>query len=68
MEHVPAPTSVTVTPETVHTEGVVEVKLTGRPELAEAVTTKGPSPRVLSLKAPKVMVWSEADPRMVLVA
>jgi hypothetical protein len=34
---VPAEISVAVEPETVQTEGVVDVKLTGRPELAVAV-------------------------------
>jgi hypothetical protein len=37
MMQVPAVTSVAVAPDTVHTEGVNEVKTTARPELAEAV-------------------------------
>ena len=36
--HVPAPTKVTVEPDTVHTEAVPDVNATDRPELAVAVT------------------------------
>ncbi len=38
---VPAEVSIAVEPETVQTEGVVDVKLTGRPELAEAIKATG---------------------------
>jgi hypothetical protein len=44
MVHVPALTSVTVTPDTVQTEEVVEAKLTANPELAVALTGKGAAP------------------------
>src|SRR5262249_12523832 len=44
--HVPAPTSVTVDPATLHTPGVPEPNDTGRPELAVALT---------------VNVWSVSD-------
>ena len=37
MEQVPPPTTVTVVPATVHTVGVVEAKLTVRPELEVAL-------------------------------
>jgi uncharacterized NAD-dependent epimerase/dehydratase family protein len=40
--HVPAVSSVTVVPETVQTEGVVEAKLTGRLEVAVALSIKEP--------------------------
>ncbi len=33
------------------------VKLTGRPELAVALTVKSASPTVLSASAPNVIVW-----------
>ena len=42
---VPVATSVTVAPDTVHTAGVVEAKLTARPEDAVAVTGNGAVPR-----------------------
>ncbi len=43
--HVPAVSSVTVVPETVQTEGVVEAKLTGRLEVAVALTVNDPAER-----------------------
>jgi hypothetical protein len=42
MVHVPAVTRVMVVPETVHTEVVVEAKLTGRFEVAVALTVNDP--------------------------
>jgi hypothetical protein len=42
---VPAVTMVTVDPETVHTEAVCELKVTGRPELDWALRVSGPSLR-----------------------
>jgi hypothetical protein len=59
MEQVPAPTIVTVDPETVHTEVLPEVKTTVRPAasvLTDAAT--GESPKVAPLKAEKVIVWA----------
>ena len=53
---VPAATIVTVLPETVHTPVVVELKLTGRPELAVAPTVNGASPKVWFARVPKLMV------------
>src|SRR5580698_8537236 len=50
---VPAPTMVTVEPETVHTDKVVDVMLTARPEDAEALTVKGATPKVTLLNGPK---------------
>jgi len=44
MEQVPEATRVTAIPETVQTDGVVEVKLTGRPEVAVALRLKGGVP------------------------
>ena len=46
--HVPAATSVTVDPLTVHTPATSDEKLTGRPEEAVAVTVNGGVPIVLS--------------------
>ncbi len=56
---VPAEISVAVEPETVQTEGVVEVKLTGRPELAVAVNAIGTDVLIACAgTAPKVIVWA----------
>jgi hypothetical protein len=44
IEHVPAATSVTVTPETVQTEGVFEANVTVRPESAVALSANGAEP------------------------
>jgi hypothetical protein len=44
--HCPAPTKLTVVPETVHTEGVPEEKATGSPEVAVAATVYGGPPTV----------------------
>jgi hypothetical protein len=61
MEQVPKDSSVTVVAESVHTSGVVELKLTGRPELAVALTVIGEVPNEglngWLESAPKVMVW-----------
>jgi hypothetical protein len=54
---VPAPTSVTVPPDTVHTAEVVEAKLTANPELALALTANGEAPNTWLDKLPKLMVW-----------
>ena len=53
----PTETSVTVPLDTVHTAGVVEAKLTARPEEAVAETANGAAPKVWFESAPKVMVW-----------
>jgi hypothetical protein len=50
-------TSVTVAPDTVQTGSVVDVKLTGRPEEAVALTVNGAVFRAWFERAPKVMVW-----------
>ena len=53
----PAATSVAVVPDTVHTDVVVEAKLTGRPEDAVALRVKGAAPSVWFGREPNVMVW-----------
>jgi hypothetical protein len=53
----PAETSVTVAPDTAQTEGVVEVKLTAKPEDAVAPTVNGAVPKGRSASDPKAMVW-----------
>jgi hypothetical protein len=63
MEHDPAATIVTVLPATVQTAVVVEVKLTGRPELAVALTGNGAAPNVTLFRTPKVIV---CDPPLTL--
>jgi hypothetical protein len=57
MVHVPAPTSVTVVPDTVQTDEVVEAKLTANPELALALTANGAAPNTWPDSAPNVMAW-----------
>jgi hypothetical protein len=41
---------------TVQTAGVVDAKLTGRPELAVAPTVNGAAPKVASLNTPNAIV------------
>jgi hypothetical protein len=53
----PAATSVTVAPDTVHTDVVVEAKLTANPELALALTAKGAAPNTWPDRLPNVMLW-----------
>ena len=60
MVHTPGATSVTVVPDTVQTNVVVEAKLTGRPEDAVAVSVKGALPSTKFESAPKVIVWDSA--------
>jgi hypothetical protein len=52
----PIATSVTVVPDTVQTEGVVDAKLTGKPEEAVALSVTGPLPKAWFESAAKVMV------------
>ena len=44
IEQVPPPTTVSVVPETVQTDMVVEAKLTVSPEVEEALSEKGETP------------------------
>jgi hypothetical protein len=60
IEHVPAARIVTVLPETVQTEGVVEAKVTANPELAVALTLNGATPSVTLLNEPNEMVCAAA--------
>jgi hypothetical protein len=48
---------VTIPPVTTQTAGVVETKLTARPELAVAAMGIGPAFKPALLKGPKAMVW-----------
>ena len=57
MVQVPAALSVAVTPETVQTAGVVEAKLAGKPELADAERVRV-RPAVCGGIAPKAMLWA----------
>ncbi len=57
----PAVSRVTVVPETVQTEGVVEAKLTGRLEVAVALTANDPAERGYEVVAGlNVIVCEEA--------
>jgi hypothetical protein len=60
MVHVPTATNVTVPPDTVQTDEVVEAKLTAKPELAVALTAKGAVPNAWLDSAPNVIVWLPA--------
>lgn len=55
--HVPTAASVAVVPDTVHTAGVVDPKVTASPEDAVALTVNGALPNARLESAPKVMVW-----------
>jgi hypothetical protein len=54
--------AVTVVPETVQVAGVVDAKLTGSPEVAEAVkvSVPVPTPNVRSERGENEMVWDES--------
>ena len=54
---VPAATRVIVKPLTVQTAGVVELRVTARPDEAVGVTVSGDWARVLLEIAAKVIVW-----------
>jgi hypothetical protein len=54
---VPTAASVTVAPDTVQTDEVVEARLTANPELALALTVNGAAPNTWPESAPNVMVW-----------
>ena len=58
MMQVPAATNVSVAPLTVHVLGVVEAKLTVRPELALATSGAGALPKVWLPGEAKEMVWA----------
>jgi hypothetical protein len=53
---VPTATNVTVDPDIVQIVEVCELKLTGRPEVAVALTANGAEPNALSDNAPKLIV------------
>src|ERR1035437_5946676 len=57
MVQVPTETSVTVEPATVQTGAVSELKLTGRPDVAVALSANGAVPNARSESAPKVILW-----------
>jgi hypothetical protein len=56
MEQVPGATTVTILPNTVQTDGVVELKLTASPELSVAVIANGAAPSTTLLNEPNVIV------------
>ena len=55
---VPVVTKVTVVPETVHTGGVSDEKLTGNPDDAVALTVNGDADSERSASAAKLIIWS----------
>ena len=57
IEQVPAPASVTRFPATVQTPVVVEAKLTGRPDDADASSVTFPEPNATLPRALNVIVW-----------
>ena len=56
IEQVPGATTETTIPKTVQTEGVFDVNVTERPELAVALIVKGEVPRVTLFRGPNVIV------------
>ena len=60
MAHVPAPTSVSAVPLTLHTLGVVDSNVTARPEVAVAIRAAGAVPSVWLPGEMKEMVWVPA--------
>jgi hypothetical protein len=56
IEQEPPPAIVTVLPDTVQTAGVVEAKLTARPELAVALTVNGDTPYATPPSEPNAIV------------
>ena len=56
MVQVPALTSVTSEPETVHTAAVVELNVTGKPDELVADTLNGAEPNVIPAIGEKLMV------------
>ena len=59
--HVPVVRTVTITPETLHTEVVFDANATVSPELATAPIEKGELPTGTLASVPKVMVWVVGD-------
>jgi hypothetical protein len=57
IEQVPAAISVTMFPDTVQTDGVVETKVTAEPELAVAAMENGGTDNVTLASVPNVIVW-----------
>lgn len=57
MMQVPGATNVSVVPLTVHTEEVLELNCTAKPELAVADKADGVTPMVCALGCVKVMLW-----------
>ena len=55
--HVPTVSRVTSVPATVHTDVVVELKATVRPDEAVAAIVTGESARVLFARGPNVIAW-----------
>jgi hypothetical protein len=55
--HVPTAASVTVAPDTVHTDVVCDANVTANPEVAVALTVKGAVPNTWLASAPNVMLW-----------
>ena len=56
IEHVPIATMVTVEPDTVQTAGVIELKVTGSPELADALIVLGAVPMGTLFSGPNAIV------------
>ena len=65
MVHVPTESNVTVVPDTVQTNVVCELRLTGRPEDDATMIVNGAVPSCLFVANPKVMAW---DNRMVVAS
>jgi len=69
MVQVPVASKVTVTPDTVHTPVVCELKLTARPEVAVAATVNcGVELSDWFDSVPKVIVWATLTAKLWLTA
>jgi len=64
IEHCPAATGVTIAPETVHTEGMLEAKLTERPELALALIVNGGADNVTSASGPNTIACANLTKKL----
>ncbi|GGC87100.1 hypothetical protein GCM10011396_37980 [Undibacterium terreum] len=68
MVQVPAATGVKVEPDTVQTEVVLEVKLTAKAELADALSPKGAAPTVVVPGLVKLMLCEAVATEIVCCA
>lgn len=66
MEQTPVSSRVTVVPETVQTDVLLEAYVTFNPELSVALTGKGAVPKVRLLSAPNVIVCASPTAKLLM--